>query len=64
MFNSPLKYCAICKQYVALDQSTEECACKHGCRIEVCPYAHLFSPPAPTEDVKPVEQHPSSKRQQ
>jgi hypothetical protein len=43
MFNSPLKYCAICKHYVALDQSAEECARKHGCRIEVCPYAHLFS---------------------
>ncbi len=52
MFNSPLQYCKVCKQYIALDQSQEECAKQHGCRVEVCPYAGLFSPPAESEETK------------
>lgn len=56
MFNSPLHYCTLCKQYVALDQSVEECAREHGCKIESCSYPDLFSPPASTQDAKPAEQ--------
>jgi hypothetical protein len=54
MFNSPLHPCKICSQYVALDQSSEECARTQDCKIERCPYAELFRAPAPAEDAKPA----------
>ena len=48
MFNSPLHYCPLCRQYVALDQSQSECAREHDCSPEQpCPLAHLFSVRAP-----------------
>ncbi len=48
MFNSPLHFCPVCHQYVALDQSRRECAREHGCLPQQpCPLAHLFSPPEP-----------------
>lgn len=48
MFNSPLHFCPVCHQYVALDQSQHECAHEHGClSTQPCPLAHLFSPPEP-----------------
>ena len=50
MFNSPLQYCASCKQYIELDQTAEECALQHGCKPEACPFAHLFKPPTAVED--------------
>ena len=51
MFNSPLQYCTVCKQYVELDQSVEECAGRHGCEPASCPLARLFAPPvAAAED--------------
>ena len=44
MFNSPLHYCPVCRQYVALDQSQRECALEHACSPQQpCPLAHLFS---------------------
>jgi hypothetical protein len=46
MFHSPLQHCAVCKQYVALDQTIEECAAKYGCKMESCPHAHLFALPS------------------
>ena len=49
MFNSPLQYCPLCKEYVELDQTIEECAAKHGCRGHSCPLAPQFNPPAPAE---------------
>ena len=49
MFNSPLQYCALCKQYVELDQTMEECAGKHGCHGHGCPLADQFSPPSPAD---------------
>jgi hypothetical protein len=45
MFNSPLHYCAKCKQYVELDQSKEECAAQHGCGGLDCPLVDAFNPP-------------------
>ena len=42
MFNSPLQYCPVCKQHVALDQKTEECAREQHCEAENCPLSHLF----------------------
>ena len=53
MFNSPLQYCPLCKEYVELDQTIEECAAKHGCRGHSCPLAPQFNPPAPAEEAKP-----------
>ena len=47
MFNSPLHYCAKCKQYVELDQSKAECAAQHGCGGSDCPLVGVFRPPAP-----------------
>jgi hypothetical protein len=48
MFNSPLNYCPVCRQYVALDQSQRECAREHDCSpAEPCPLAHLFTVHAP-----------------
>ena len=54
MFNSPLQYCKVCKQYIELDQSGQECARRHDCRLEACPYASLFRPPASTEEARPA----------
>jgi hypothetical protein len=53
MFNSPLHYCKVCKQYVALDRPVEECASDHACKAQSCPSADLFCEPAPTQE----EQH-------
>ena len=48
MFNSPLHYCPVCRQFVALDQSRRECAREHGCLPQQpCPLAHLLSVPNP-----------------
>jgi hypothetical protein len=61
MFNSPLHYCPVCREYVPLDQSRRECAREHGCMPEACPLAHLFSAPetavsalSETPDATPV----------
>ena len=53
MFNSPLQYCAKCKQYVELDQTKEECVALHECGGEDCPLLKMFRPPAPTAEGKP-----------
>jgi hypothetical protein len=43
MFDSPMEYCTICGQMVALDQSQAECAREHGCRPDtVCPLLGYF----------------------
>ena len=54
MFNSPLQYCAKCKQYVELDQTKEECAALHGCAGVDCPLLKMFRPPAPAAEGKPA----------
>ena len=53
MFNSPLQFCALCKQYVELDQTQAECAAKHGCVGEACPLAKQFTPPASSAEPAP-----------
>jgi hypothetical protein len=50
MFNSPLQYCPICKQQVALDQTKDECAREQQCKAENCPLSHLFLSPAGADD--------------
>ena len=43
MFDSPYEYCAACKEYVALDQTQNECAREHGCDdLSKCPLRKLF----------------------
>lgn len=58
MFDSPLHYCPACKQYVALDQTMDQCAAQHCGHAHGCPLAHHFSAPAPTE---PVDQSETNK---
>ena len=50
MFNSPLHYCALCKQYVELDQMAKECALQHGCKVDACPCEKLLKPATSTSD--------------
>lgn len=45
MFNSPLQFCPVCKEQVALDQTKEECAHEQRCKVDNCPLAHLFINP-------------------
>lgn len=43
MFNSPLQYCEVIKEYVALDQTRCECAIEHECGFRLkCPLRILF----------------------
>jgi hypothetical protein len=55
MFNSPLQYCAVCKQHVALDQRKEECARERHCEAENCPLSHLFVSTITSSDVEDQE---------
>jgi hypothetical protein len=42
MFESPLDWCRVCKEWVALDQTVEECARQHRCRDGECPMIALL----------------------
>lgn len=42
MFNSPLAYCPLCREYVALDCPQRACAALHRCTGATCPLAHYF----------------------
>lgn len=53
MFNSPLHYCAKCKQYVELDQTKEECAAVHACGGLDCPLVGVFRPLGSEAEEKP-----------
>lgn len=58
VYDSPLHYCASCKQYIELDQTAEECALKHGCKAD-CPFARLLKPPTSVEDKTGVRPAPA-----
>jgi len=47
MFNSPLEWCSLCRDWVALDQSFEEHVreCGRGCKREACPLVTLSGRP-------------------
>ena len=71
MFESPLEWCSLCRNWVALDQSFEEHVRECGCRCErdACPLAALFRPhaeprPAPDNVVQtlPVIMRPATER--
>jgi hypothetical protein len=42
MFNSPLDYCPVCREYVALDATHDECMARHRCRGEDCPLSRFL----------------------
>jgi len=42
VFDSPLEWCGVCRQWVALDQSFAERARQHGCELESCPLARML----------------------
>lgn len=44
MFGSPLCYCPLCGDWVALDQSLEECARRDGCGGRRCPLQQYLEP--------------------
>ena len=43
MFYSPFDACHVCKQYVLLDQTRQQCAAEHECRVEKCPLEQFFA---------------------
>jgi len=50
MFESPLDWCRVCKDWVALDQTVEECARQHHCRDGECPMIALLCVPQRLKD--------------
>ena len=46
MFYSPFDACEICKQYVLLDQTKDDCAREHDCHVADCPLKRFFAEPA------------------
>jgi hypothetical protein len=42
MFESPLEWCTACKEWIALDQTVEECARQHRCGERGCPMTALL----------------------
>jgi hypothetical protein len=43
MFNSPLQFCPVIKEWVALDQTQHECALEYCCDVLLrCPLRTLF----------------------
>ena len=56
MYDSPLAYCAVCKAWVALDQTQRECAERQPCRLGPgeCPLASFFATPGTKFDPEPA----------
>jgi hypothetical protein len=45
VFYSPFDICEVCKEYVLLDQTHEECAREHECGNVKCPLSRFFADP-------------------
>ena len=43
MFNSPLEWCPVVKDWVALDEGLAQCAKTKHCGVGYCPLAKLFA---------------------
>lgn len=43
MFDSPLEWCAVVRQWVALDESMTDCMRLQRCNASVCSKSHLFA---------------------
>lgn len=39
MYDSPLDYCPLCKQWIALDQTLADCTRRNGGEASTCPMA-------------------------
>ncbi len=50
MFDSPLEWCSRCKDWVALDQSVQDCAKQHCCRDGECPMTALLCAAQPSKN--------------
>ena len=51
MFYSPFEVCEVCKGYVLLDQTQQDCAREHNCQAVNCPLKQFFAKPyAPSPD--------------
>lgn len=73
-FDSPIERCPVCKEYVLLDQTQEECALEHRCKPPAgCPLKRYFegiafgenkpgrdSPSPATAAARPVQNPPVS----
>jgi hypothetical protein len=44
VFESPLDWCPLCREWIALDQTFAECAQRYGCKAETCPLARRLMP--------------------
>jgi hypothetical protein len=43
MLDSPFEFCAVCREYVLLDQTLRECAREHRCTdLASCPLRRYF----------------------
>lgn len=43
MFQAPIYFCDPCHEYVALDQTQDDCTSRNGCNASPCPLSHLFA---------------------
>lgn len=59
MFDSPLEWCSRCKDWIALDQTVEECTKQHRCRDGECPMiARLLAPQRRKDEAVLKRGHP------
>jgi hypothetical protein len=42
MFPPHMEHCTVCKQYVRMDRTVEECAEEHQCERSHCPLREYF----------------------
>ncbi len=44
MFDSPFEFCALCREYVLLDQTQKQCAREYACApATLCPLDRFFT---------------------
>ena len=43
MFDSPLVWCSLVREWVALEENDSLCRKMHGCNVAVCPRSELFA---------------------
>ena len=59
MFDSPFEFCAVCREYVLLDQTKRQCAREHRCAgVAKCPLQKYFT----GIEFRDARQEPKAKR--
>ena len=59
MFDSPFEFCAVCREYVLLDQTKRQCAREHRCAgMAKCPLQKYFT----GIEFRDARQEPKAKR--